>query len=52
MAELKGLTRDQNNLIQIQTRLTNGLTACLKVYYPVALQLTTSLQQRSTLTFL
>jgi transposase len=52
IAELKGLTRDQDALIQMQTRLVNQLTACLKAYYPAALQLFTKLQQRSTLIFL
>ena len=50
--ELKTLTRDQDGLIQTQTRLVNQLTACLKTYYPVALQLFTKLQQHSTLIFL
>jgi len=52
IAELKGLTRDQDSLIQMQTRLVNQLPACLKAYYPVALDLFTKLQQRSTLLFL
>lgn len=52
IAELKALTRDQDALIQMQTRLVNQLTACLKAYYPVALQLFTKLQQKSTLLFL
>jgi transposase len=52
IAELKALTRDQDSLIQSQTRLVNQLTACLKAYYPEALQLFTKLQQRSTLLFL
>lgn len=52
VAELKALTRDQDALIQMQTRLVNQLTACLKAYYPVALDLFAKLQQRSTLTFL
>jgi transposase len=52
IAELKVLTRDQDALIQMQTRLVNQLTACLKAYYPVVLDLFTKLQQRSTLTFL
>jgi len=52
VAELKGLTRDQDSLIQMQTRLVNQLTACLKAYYPVALTLFGKLQQRSTLLFL
>lgn len=51
-AELKALTRDQDALIQMQTRLVNQLTACLKAYYPVALTLFTKLQQKSTLLFL
>jgi transposase len=52
IAELKDLTRDQDALVQMQTRLVNQLTACLKAYYPVALELFTKLQQRSTLLFL
>ncbi len=52
IAELKALTRDQDALIQMQTRLVNQLTACLKADYPVALDLFAKLQQRSTLTFL
>src|SRR5213082_2702634 len=50
--ELKALTRDQDSLIQSQTRLVNQLTACLKAYYPVALKLFSKLHQRSTLLFL
>jgi transposase len=49
VAELKLLTRDQSALIQMQTRLVNQLTACLKAYYPVALELFTKVQQKSTL---
>jgi transposase len=52
VAELKALTRDQDSLIQMQTRLVNQLTACLKEYYPVALSLFTKLQQHSSLIFL
>jgi transposase len=52
VAELKTLTRDQDALIQTQTRLVNQLTACLKDYYPAALKLFAKLQQRSTLVFL
>src|SRR5260370_11944043 len=52
VAELKTLTRDQDALIQTQTRLVNQLTACLKEYYPAALQLFAKLQQRCTLLFL
>lgn len=36
----------------MQTRLVNQLTACLKAYFPVALDLFAKLQQRSALTFL
>jgi transposase len=52
VAELKTLTRDQDALIQMQTRLVNQLTACLKEYYPAALKLFGKLHQRSTLLFL
>jgi transposase len=34
------------------TRLVNQLTACLKAYYPVALEVLTKLQQKSTVQFL
>ncbi len=50
--ELKTLTRDQDGLIQMQTRLLNQLTACLTAYYPGVLQLFGKLQQPSTLAFL
>ena len=50
--ELKALTRDQDGLIQSQTRLVNQLTACLKAYYPIALELFSKLHQPSTLAFL
>lgn len=52
VAELKTLTRDQDALIQTQTRLVNQLTACLKEYYPGALNLFEKLHQPSTLLFL
>ena len=50
--ELKLLTRDQDALIASQTRLVNQLTACLKAYYPVALEWFAQLHQRSALVFL
>ena len=50
--ELKQLTRDEDGLIQMQTRLVNQLTACLKAYYPVALELFAMLQQKTTVAFL
>jgi len=52
VAELKALTRDQDALIQTQTRLVNQMKACLKEYYPAALHLFGKVQQRSTLLFL
>src|SRR5438270_12527400 len=52
VSELKQLTRDQDGLIQTQTRLVNQLTACLKEYYPVALELFTKVQQHTTLVVL
>ena len=52
VAELKLLTRDQDTLIHMQTRLVNQLTACLKAYYPVVLDLFGKLHQKSTLLFL
>ncbi len=52
ISELKLLTRDQDGLIRMQTRLVNQLTACLKAYYPVALELFAKLHQKSTLLFL
>lgn len=52
IAELRVLTRDQDTLVQSQTRLVNQLTACLKAYYPVAVDLFGKLQQPTTLAFL
>lgn len=37
--ELQGLTRDYRRQVHLQTRLLNQLTATLKEYYPLALQL-------------
>jgi len=37
--KLKMLCRDQDTLLEDATRLTNRLIACLKEYYPVALEL-------------
>lgn len=50
--ELKALTRDQDMLIQSQTRLVNQLTACLKAYYPGVLPLFAKLRQGVTIHFL
>jgi hypothetical protein len=52
VAELKELTSDHDNLVQMQTRLVNQLTACFKAYYPAALELVILLQQTSTLRLL
>lgn len=52
IAELKDLTRDQQGLIQMQTRLINQIKACLKAYYPAALHLFSHIQQPITLLFL
>jgi hypothetical protein len=52
VAELKTLTRDQDALVQMPTRLVNQLTACLKEYYAVAVQLFSKLHQPATLRFL
>jgi transposase len=50
--EVRELTRDQDHLIHLQTRLLNQLTACLKAAYPVGLTVFSKLQQRTTLLFL
>jgi hypothetical protein len=39
LRELKDLTRDQDQLIHLQTRVVNQLTACLNAAYPVGLTL-------------
>jgi transposase len=49
---LKTLPRDQDALVQMQTRLVNHLTACLKEYDPVALQLFSQVPQPATVRFL
>jgi len=50
--EIAWITQDQYKLTQQQTRLSNQLTACLKPYYPVALDLFTKVAQPITLAFL
>jgi transposase len=50
--ELKEVTRDQDALVRMHTRLLNQLTACLKAYYPVALTLFSTRNQPTTLAFL
>jgi hypothetical protein len=49
---LKTLTREQDTLLQAQTRLTNQLIACLKAYYPLALTWCYRVASDSMLTFL
>ena len=50
--ELKMLCRDQDTLVKDATRLTNRLTACLKEYYPVALELFSEITLPVSLNFL
>ncbi|MDP2950631.1 MAG: IS110 family transposase [Chloroflexota bacterium] len=50
--EMNLLTHDLQTLIQSQTRLLNQLRACLKDYYPVALDLFSKLEQPTTQAFL
>lgn len=50
--EIKMLCRDQDTLIEDATRLTNRLTACLKEYYPVALELFSKITLPVALDFL
>ena len=50
--ELLLLTRDHQNLAQQRTKLVNQLTACLKEYYPAALQFFSSVDQPLALAFL
>ena len=52
VAELRQLTRDQNNLVQMQTALQNQLRACLLDYYPVFPSLFSGLDLDITLAFL
>jgi transposase len=50
--ELKMLTRDHQELVRQRTRLTNQLMACLKAYYPVALDLFSKISCPTALDFL
>ena len=50
--ELKVLTRDHRHLVKSRTALSNQLTACLKAYYPRALELFSKVTQPITLAFL
>lgn len=50
--EIKLLSRQRQTLVAEQTRLKNQLSACLKAYFPSALQLFSSLDQAITWSFL
>ena len=50
--ELRELVRDQQAAIEEQTRLLNQLSACLKQYYPCALQFFSNLNGKVALAFL
>ena len=50
--EIQLVSRQRQKLVTEQTRLKNQLTACLKAYYPVALQLFSGLEQAITWAFL
>jgi transposase len=50
--ELKTLTRDLEGLLHAQTRLVNQLTACLKAYFPAALECFDGLTRQVSLAFL
>jgi len=50
--ELKVLTQDEQRLIRLKTKLINQIQACLKDYYPQALELFCQIDQPVTLDFL
>jgi transposase len=50
--ELKALTHDQQTLLTEHTRLVNQLTACVKTYYPVVVDLFDTLGRPSARAFL
>ena len=50
--ELKILTHDQQRLIRLKTKLVNQIKACLKDYYPIALQFFSDIDQEITIDFL
>jgi transposase len=50
--KLKTLTRDQDAVIRLQTRLTSQVIACLKAYYPAALAWFDHIAQGVTLAIL
>jgi len=50
--ELRALVQDREHLVQAKTRVVNQMTSCLKEYYPVALEIFSTLQGEIVLTFL
>lgn len=52
LRELKILTYDQQQLIRLKTKLVNQIQACLKDYYPTALQFFSEIDQDITIDFL
>lgn len=52
LKELQLLVRDRESLVTLRVRLENQITACLKSYYPQALECFCRLDQQSTITFL
>ncbi len=52
LEQLRVLCQDRQALVQTKTMLINQLTACLKSYYPRALELFCRLDQQVTLAFL
>jgi len=50
--ELKILTDDEQRLIHLKVKLLNQIRACLKDYYPVALELFDELDRPTTIEFL
>lgn len=50
--EIKAVSRNRRKLVKEQTRIKNQLTACLKKYFPVALELFTDLESDISRAFL
>jgi len=52
MRELGILVKDQKELIETKTQISNMITSCLKEYYPLPLKLFSKLDQDLTIAFL
>ncbi|MEC1024129.1 IS110 family RNA-guided transposase [Bacillus paralicheniformis] len=52
LKELQLLVRDRESLVALKVRIENQIMACLKSYYPQALECFCKLDQQSTITFL